>query len=477
MSRYSTDRSRRPTPPSSAVTVDHSASQAISSHRNSKSIGQQEFARRRRMLLKKMGKGGVAILAAAPVRMRNREVEYPYRQDSSFLYLTGFPEPHAIAVLIAGRAAGEYILFSRQHDPDVERWCGLYAGQDGAQRVYGADEAFPIDQVDKIMPGLLEKAKRVYYAMGYQTDVDARLTEWLNEVRKKYRTGVHAPVEFVALDHVLNEMRLIKHPGEIDVMRHAARVTTAAHRRAMRLCRPGMTEFQIEAELRHEFMYGGCRQTAYPPIVAGGNNSCVLHYTTNDAELRDGELLLIDAGAEHDGYAADVTRTFPVNGRFSREQRAVYEVVLAAQLAAIRQVRPGSQWNAPHDTAVRVLTTGLVELGLLKGSVAKLIKQDAYRKFYMHRTGHWLGLDVHDVGDYKVDKRWRTLAPGMVLTVEPGLYIPAGTRGVHKKWWRIGVRIEDDVLVTRKGNEVLTIDAPKTVEDIEALMAAGRRRE
>ncbi|KAF0191667.1 MAG: Xaa-Pro aminopeptidase [Gammaproteobacteria bacterium] len=471
MNRSSTDRKRRP----DAVTVDHSASPGISSHGDSVSVDAEEFARRRQKLLKKMGKGGVAIIAAAPVKMRNREVEHPYRQDSSFLYLTGFPEPHAIAVLVAGRPEGEYILFCRKHNPEVERWCGRYAGQDGACRIYGADVAFAIDQVDKIMPGLLEKAKRVFHAMGYQSDLDTRLTDWLNEVRKRYRTGAHTPVDFVALDHVLNEMRLIKNRAEIDVMRHAARVTTAAHRRAMRLCRPGMTEFQIEAELRHEFMYGGCRETAYPPIVASGNNSCVLHYTANDAELRDGDLLLIDAGAEHQGYAADVTRTFPVSGRFSKEQRAIYEIVLAAQHAAIRQVRPGNPWNAPHDAAVRTLTRGLVELGLLKGDVTTLIRQDAYRKFYMHRTGHWLGLDVHDVGDYKTENKWRQLKPGMVLTVEPGLYIPSGTRGVAKKWWKIGIRIEDDVLVTRAGNQVLTEAAPKTVDDIEALMAAGGR--
>lgn len=433
-----------------------------------------EFARRRQRLLKKMGAGNVAILAAAPVKMRNREVEYPYRQDSDFLYLTGFPEPEAIAVLVSGRNDGEFILFCRKHNPEVERWDGRYAGQDGARRIYGADQAYPIERVDRIMPGLLEKATRVFYPLGYHSELDNRLTEWLNEVRKKYRSGVHAPVEFVALDHVLHEMRLIKSRPEIDAMRHAARVSAAAHRRAMQVCRPGMTEYQIEAELRHQFMYGNCRYTAYPPIVAGGNNSCVLHYRANDAELRDGDLLLIDAGAEYNGYAADITRTFPVNGRFSREQRAIYEVVLAAQHAAIRQVRPGNGWNKPHDAAVRTLTRGLVDLGLLKGDVRKLIRDGAYRKFYMHRTGHWLGIDVHDVGDYKIDNKWRPLRPGMVLTVEPGLYIPSGTRGVARKWWRIGVRIEDDVLVTARGNEILSRDAPKSVDEIEALMTGGR---
>ena len=437
-------------------------------------IDTAEFARRRHRLLKKMGAGNVAILTAASVKMRNREVEYPFRQDSDFLYLTGFPEPEAIAVLVAGRKDGEFILFCRKHNPEVERWDGRYAGQDGARKLYGADQAYSIDKVDKVMPDLLEKAGRVFYAMGYHTEFDARLTEWLNEVRKKYRNGVHPPVEFVALDHVLHEMRLIKSRAEIKTMRHVARVSAAAHSRAMQICRPGITEYQIEAELRHHFIYGNCRDTAYPPIVAGGNNTCVLHYRTNNQALRDGDLLLIDAGAEYDGYAADITRTFPVNGRFTKEQKAIYEVVLAAQQAAIRKVKPGAAWNTPHDAAVRVLTKGLVDLGLLKGEIKKLIKDGAYRKFYMHRTGHWLGIDVHDVGDYKINNRWRRLQPGMVLTVEPGLYIPSGMRGVAKKWWKIGVRIEDDVLVTRSGNEVLSRDAPKTVGDIESLMMSAR---
>ena len=295
---------------------------------------------------------------------------------------------------------------------------------------------------------------------------------WINQLKQKARTGVSAPAEFVALDHYLQEMRLFKSSYEIKMMKKAAQASVSAHQRAMRHCRPGLYEYHLEAELRHEFMQFGCRDEAYPAIVGGGENACILHYTENNAQLNDGDLLLIDAGAEYQGYAADITRTFPVNGRFSAEQKALYEIVLQAQLTAIDAVQPGNSWNAPHHAAVRVLTRGLVKQGLLKGRVDKLIREEAYKPFYMHRTGHWLGLDVHDVGDYKVDNDWRVLEPGMVLTVEPGLYIGKNPH-VDKKWWDIGIRIEDDVRVTRNGHEVLTARAPKTVEAIEALMQTG----
>ncbi len=427
------------------------------------------FARRRRDVMQQMG-GGIAILPTAPVRARNRDVLYPYRPDSDFYYLTHFPEPEAVAVLVPGRAHGEYILFCRDKNPEKEIWEGRRAGIDGARELYGADDAFPIEDIDEILPGLLENREKVYYSMGRFPDFDAHLMDWVNEVRGKARNGVHAPGEFVDLNHILHEMRLIKGPEEVKLMKRAAKISAAAHRRAMQTCKPGLHEYQLEAELLYEFQHGGSRSPAYPPIVGGGANGCILHYTENNAELRAGELVLIDAGAEYDGYAADITRSFPVSGKFSGEQRAVYEIVLAAQLAAIEQVKPGRHWNEPHDAAVRVLTQGLKDLGLLKGEVDSHLQNGDYKRFYMHRTGHWLGMDVHDVGDYKVGEDWRLLEPGMVLTVEPGLYIGADLKDVPPGFWNLGIRIEDDVLVTRDGHEVLSKDAPKAIGEIEALM-------
>jgi Xaa-Pro aminopeptidase len=309
--------------------------------------------------------------------------------------------------------------------------------------------------------------------MGCNSDFDSQVMAWIKLLRKQSRSGVHAPGEFISLDHFLHDMRLYKSAAEVKAMRTAAQISAQAHCRAMQSCRPGLMEYQIEAELLHAFMTGGAREPAYPSIVGGGENGCILHYTENESPLRDGDLLLIDAGAEFEYYAADITRTFPVNGTYSREQRQLYELVLKAQYAAIDKVQPGNHWNEPHEAVVKVITRGLVELGLLKGSVTTLIKEEAYRKFFMHRTGHWLGMDVHDVGDYKVGDEWRVLEPGMVMTVEPGLYIPAGSKGVAKKWWNIGIRIEDDVLVTKDGCEVLTCDVPKEPDEIEALMAEG----
>ncbi|MGQ0658529.1 MAG: Xaa-Pro aminopeptidase [Chromatiales bacterium] len=434
----------------------------------------QEFARRRKRLMEIMGRHSIAIVPTATVRVRNRDVEFPYRPDSDFYYLTGFPEPQAMAVLIPHRAQGEYILFCRERDPERETWDGLRAGLEGACEDYGADDAFPISDMDDILPGLLENKVRVFYTMGQDPESDHRVVNWVSQVRGRGRAGVRAPEEFVALGHVLHDMRLYKSKAELAVMRRAAQISVEAHRRAMRVCHPGMYEYQIEAELQHAFIHGGARATAYPPIVGGGANACILHYRDNAALLRDGDLLLIDAGAEYDNYASDVTRTFPVNGRFSPAQRAAYEIVLDAQRAAIDRAKPGNHWNEPHEAAVRVLTKGLIELGILKGRLNVLVKEEAYKPYYMHRTGHWLGMDVHDVGDYKVGGEWRVLEPGMTLTVEPGLYFRAGTRGLAKRWWNIGIRIEDDVLVTSDGSEVLTAEAPKTVEQIESLMSLAR---
>ncbi len=433
-----------------------------------------EFKRRRRQLMRMMGPGSIAILPTAPIARRNRDVEYPYRPDSDFFYLTGFAEPEAVAVLIPGRKQAEYVLFCRERHPEKEMWDGARAGQEGAKAEYGADDSFPIGDLDDILPRMLEQCERVYYAMGCNPDLDRRMSEWISGIRAKGRAGIQGPLEFIALDHYMHDMRLYKSRSEIKLMRDAAKISAAAHKQLMRCCRPGMKEWQLEAEFLYACNLAGARHQAYTPIVGGGGNACVLHYIENRDSLKDGDLVLIDAGCELEWYASDITRTFPVNGRFSAAQRALYELVLKAQLAAIKEVKPGNHWDDPHMAAVRVICKGLVELGLLKGRVPTLIKNGDYKRFYMHRTGHWLGMDVHDVGDYKIDGTWRLLEPGMVLTIEPGLYIPAGSKGVAKKWWNIGIRIEDDVVVTKDGCDVLSKDVPKTVEEIEALMAKAR---
>jgi len=420
--------------------------------------------------MKAMGRDAIAVIPAAPVRLRNNDVEYAYRQDSDFFYLTGFAEPESVAVLIPGREQGQYVLFVRDRDLTRETWDGRRAGPAGAKRNFGADDAFPITDMDEILPGLLENRTKVFYKMGAYPEFDQRVVGWVNGLRAQPQRGRHPPQEFVALDHALHDMRLFKSRNEVDVMRESARIAARGHVRAMKACRPGLNEFEVMAELVHEFRSHNA-DVAYQPIVGGGANSCILHYRENDQRLNDGDLLLVDAGCEYQCYASDITRTYPVNGEFTREQRAVYEVVLEANLAAIAKVKPGNDWNAPHLAAVRVITQGLVKLGLLKGRVPSLEKEGAYRKFFMHRTGHWLGMDVHDVGDYKIGEEWRVLEPGMALTIEPGIYIAPGTRGVSKRFHGIGVRIEDDVVVTRTGAEVLTSKAPKHPDEIESLMA------
>ncbi len=431
----------------------------------------KEFARRRRRLLKTLTPGSVAILATSSVQLRNRDNEYPFRPDSDFFYLTGFPEPEALLVLVPGRKEGEYLLFCRDKDPAMELWTGSRVGTLGAKEHYGANEAYPIAQLDEVMLGLLENRSRIYYTLGTNASWDERVLGWINQVRRKARGGVQAPGEFIGLDQLIHEMRLRKSPSEIRLMEEAARITSEAHCRAMGVCRPGCYEYQLEAELLHTFIQRGARSPAYPSIVGGGSNACTLHYTTNDCLLQDGDLVLIDAGCEYQGYAADITRTFPVNGRFSDPQRRVYDWVLAAQQAAIAQVKSGKSWNDPHEAAVKVLTQGLVELGLLTGKVKTLIKEEKYKRFYMHRTGHWLGMDVHDVGSYRSGDDWRLLEPGMVMTVEPGLYIPGGQEDIPQDYWDIGIRIEDDVLVTEGDPVILTGGVPKETSAIEALMA------
>ncbi|MCK9621249.1 MAG: Xaa-Pro aminopeptidase [Methylobacter sp.] len=434
---------------------------------------QSEFKKRRKQLMQHIGKGNIALIGSASERTRNRDVNYPFRQDSDFYYLTGFNEPDSLAVFIPGRKQGEYILFCREFDEKKALWEGAHAGLEGATTHYKADDSFPIDDLDDILPGMLEDKGKVYYPIGRNSDLDHNLLVWINNIRSQSRTGVTAPGELASLEHILHEMRLFKSPEEIKLMRRAADVSANAHVKAMQKCKPGLYEYQIEAEIIYNFIQGGLRAVAYPSIVAGGKNACVLHYTENSDKLKNGDLLLIDAGAECDHYAADITRTFPVSGRFSEPQRQLYQLVLDAQAAAIAQIKPGLSWHLAHDASVEVLTKGLVALGLLKGKVSKLIKDEKYKQFYMHRIGHWLGMDVHDVGDYKLDKEWRLLEPGMVLTVEPGLYIPEDCQSVDEQWRGIGIRIEDDVLVTAEGHEILTSGVPKTIAEIESLMQAS----
>ncbi|WP_213878262.1 Xaa-Pro aminopeptidase [Pseudomonas sp. dw_358] len=437
-------------------------------------IPKAEYARRRKALMAQMEPNSIAILPAAAVAIRNRDVEHVYRQDSDFQYLSGFGEPEAVIALIPGREHGEYVLFCRERNPERERWDGLRAGQDGAISEYGADDAFPISDIDDILPGLIEGRDRVYSAMGSNAEFDRHLMDWINVIRSKARLGALPPKEFVALDHLLHDMRLYKSAAEIKTMRHAAAISVKAHIRAMQASRAGLREFSLEAELDYEFRKGGAKMPAYGSIVAAGRNGCILHYQENDAALKDGDLVLIDAGCEIDCYASDITRTFPVSGTFSPEQKALYDVVLKSQEAAFAAIGPNRHWNEAHEATVQVITQGLVDLGLLQGNVDELIASEAHREFYMHRAGHWLGMDVHDVGEYKVGGEWRVLEPGMTLTVEPGIYVAADNTRVAKKWRGIGIRIEDDVVVTRKGCEILTDGLPRTTAEIESVMAAAR---
>lgn len=434
-------------------------------------VSRAEFARRRSHLMAMMEPGSIAIIPSARELTRSRDTEFPFRQDSDFFYLSGFNEPDAVLVLVPGREHGECVLFCRDRDPDKELWHGYRQGPEGACEHYGADDAFPIGDIDDILPGLIEGRQRVYYSMGRSAEFDRQVMAWVNQIRAREASGAVPPGELTDLDHMLHELRLIKSAAELRIMRRAGEITARAHCRAMQFCSPGQYEYQLEAEILHEFAMSGARQPAYPSIVGGGANGCILHYVDNSAKLRRGDLVLIDAGCELEGYAADVTRTFPVGGRFNRQQKALYEVVLAAQRAAFDAIRPGNHWNQPHDETVRVITEGLVRLGLLKGRVSTLIERGAYRDFYMHRAGHWLGLDVHDVGDYRVGDAWRVLEPGMVMTVEPGIYVAPGNSKVEPRWRGIGIRIEDNVVVTADGFEVLTEGVPRTVAEIEALMA------
>jgi len=434
-------------------------------------LAQTEYRQRRQQLIEQMEANSIAIVPTAVETVRNRDVEHPFRQDSDFYYLSGFAEANACLVLIPGREQGEYILFCEAKDPALEIWTGRRAGPEGVARDFFVDEAYPIEAIDSVLPELIEGKARVYSVMGANNKFDRQLSHWLNQVKAMVRKGAQVPHEFSALDHLLHEMRLIKSPAEIEIMQKAADISAAAHCRAMQLAKPGCFEYQLEAEILHEFTREGSRWPAYPSIVGGGENACILHYTNNDMAIADGGLVLIDAGCELDYYAADITRTFPVNGKFSPEQKALYELVLSAQLVAIAQVKPGNSWNAAHEAAVEVLVRGLLDLGLLSGDLEQIIEDESYRTFYMHRTGHWLGMDVHDVGEYRIEKEWRPLKAGMTLTVEPGLYIAPDCEEVEARWRGIGIRIEDDIVVTTDGCHVLSHKVPKTVADIEALMS------
>ena len=437
-----------------------------------KSSPYREMKQRRKALMAQMEPNSIALLATAPPRIRNNDAEYRYRQNSDFYYLTGFEEEDAVLALIPGRKQGEVVLFCQEKNPERELWTGRLMGPERAQQTLLLDDAFPIADIDDILPGLIEGRDRVYYSMGKDDQFDHRVMEWVKTIRNKAKMGAHPPGEFLVLDHLLHELRLIKSAHEIKLMEQAAKISAQAHKRAMAECKPGKREYELEAELLHAFTRAGSRAPAYTSIVAAGDNACILHYINNDAEIQKDDLVLIDAGCEFEYYASDITRTFPASGKFSAEQKAIYEIVLKAQDAAIAAVKPGAAWDEPHNASVKVITQGLVKLGLLKGTPAKLIKAEAYRDFYMHRVGHWLGMDVHDVGDYKIEDTWRLLEPGMVTTIEPGIYIAPDNKKVPAKWRGIGVRIEDDVVVTKTGNRVLSKGVPRTVKEIEQFMAA-----
>lgn len=439
-------------------------------------IPQSEYSRRRKMLMSLMEPGSIAILPSGQEKVRSRDTDFGFRQDSDFAYLSGFGEPASVMVLIPGREHGEFVMFCRERDREREIWDGYRSGPEGAVADFNANDAFPIDDIDDILPGLIEGRERVYYAMGRDQEFDQQVMTWVNSIRAKVRAGAIPPGEFLDLNHFLHDMRLYKSSAESQLMAKAGKISANAHVRAMEYCQPGVMEYQLEAEILHEFAMNGARDPAYSTIVGGGENACVLHYVENSQALKNGDLVLIDAGCELNGYAADITRTFPVNGKFTPEQKALYELTLNAQQAAIDTIKPGRHWNEPHEVSVRVITEGLVALGLLQGDVGALIDAESYKAFYMHRIGHWLGMDVHDVGDYKVGGQWRVLEPGMCMTVEPGIYVSPDNTDVEARWRGIGIRIEDDVLITKNGCEILSLDAPKSVAAIEALMARAAEK-
>ncbi len=438
-----------------------------------------DFAARRQNLIAQLPAGSVALIASGAEQIRNRDVDFPFRAESDFLYLTGFTEPDCVLVLIHQSVleGSEYAngchqawLFLRPKDPLQETWQGRRLGVEAAPQTLAINQAWSIDELDDIAPKFLSQAHQVYFSFGQLKDWSVKLADWLNGLKAQVRKGVAVPTGLCDLDSVLHEQRLIKSAQEIELMRQAAQISVQGHIAAMRATRPGAYEYQVQSALEHAFKMAGSERVAFNTIAAAGDNACILHYTENNAPLKDGDLILLDAGAEWQGYAGDISHTFPINGRFSPAQKQLYELVLAAQQAAIAAVKPGNVYDAMHQASSRVITAGLVQLGILQGEVETLVKDEAYKRFFMHGTGHWLGLDVHDVGRYKIDGQWRTLKPGMVVTIEPGLYIPLDAEGVDAQWRGIGIRIEDDVLVTQSGHEVLTLGLPRRVEEIEQWM-------
>lgn len=427
-----------------------------------------EYARRRRQMMRTLGEGAIVVVPGAVMKLRNGDVAYPFRQQSDFQYLAGFSEPDAVLVLAPGRERGECVLFCRPRDRKTELWDGPMVGLRGAVRHYGMDEALPIKELDTVMPGLLAGRERLYYPVGQDRHFDHRVLEWADTARQR-KNSERPPEEFISLDHHLHDMRLYKSTAEVRSMARSAKIAAQAHVSAIRRCRPGMMEYQLRAELLR-VMHEQNAEASYAPIVGGGPNSCVLHYISCQERLNDGDLVLVDAGAEYDHYASDITRTYPVNGKFTDEQRAVYDIVLSAQEAAIAAARPGASWSAPHDAAVREITRGLLRLKLIEGRLNTAIRRRSYEKYFMHKTGHWLGMDVHDVGDYEVHGEARELEVGMALTVEPGLYLGSG-RHVPARFRNIGIRIEDSIVIRRDGPQVLSSDVPKQAKEIEALMA------
>lgn len=434
-------------------------------------IPREEFRARRAQLNASLKQNSVAIIPAADLLYRNADAEHHFRQNSDFHYLTGFDFPEAVAVFIPNRAQGEYVLFNQPKDTAAEIWTGIRPGQKGAVEEYGADQSFPIDTFKEELPNLLADCKHIYYAFGRNDVLDDIIKKTISHIRDKVRSGLKEPTELINVETILHEMRLRKSENEIAVMRKASGISARAHVQAMKTCRPGLNEYHLQAEIEYACSKEGASNQAYTPIVAGGDNACILHYVSNNAPLPDNGLVLIDAGSELHNYASDITRTFPVNGKFSEAQRAVYNAVLKTQLAVIDLVKPGTSRDDLEQKSIKIITEELVALGLLEGDPATLIEEKAYMSFYMHRIGHWIGLDVHDVGNYKIDGHWRSLEHGMVLTVEPGIYIAPDNTDVDERWRGIGVRIEDDILVTEDSHEVLSHAAPKTIAEIEAIMA------
>ena len=434
-------------------------------------IDEKEYIKRRKDLMSMMHRNSIAVISAASEKVRSKDTFYPYKQNVNLTYLSGFQEPESVLVLIPGREEGKVILFCRERDPLREVWDGFRVGPAAAIKKYDLDDAFPISDIDDILPNLIEGKDRLYYAIGKDPDFDKRILDWVNHVKSQRGNGALPPGEFMDLDHFMNEMRLIKNAAETGVIKKAAQISVEAHKRAMTFCQPGIYEYELQAEIEHQFNKSGASGPAYTSIVGGGNNACVLHYIENKDILKDGDLVLIDAGCEYENYAADITRTFPVNGKFSTQQAAIYDIVLEALEQAIEVTQSGAPYNVTNETTIKVITEGLVNLGLLQGEVTDLIASEAHREFYMHGAGHWLGMDVHDVGDYKIDGEWRIYEPGMVVTIEPGIYISEHNMRVEEKWRGIGVRIEDDIMITKTGNKNLTSGVPKSRKAIEELMS------